>query len=1034
MTFAKDAGLNQTAERRQITVMFCDLVDSVSLSQRCDPEDLRSIIHLYHRECGATIARNQGQVVQFLGDGIMAQFGFPLAAEDSARAAVRAALAFRAVLPALNEKLANAHGEQIRFRIGIHTGLAIVGRGADGTRVTEIIGDTPNVAARLQGLAPPNEVVISEATRRVLRESFQLMPLGDLELKGLQSRVRVFQVLSERPIEQRLRTRREMHEGIVVGRAAETAELAAAWRAASTGQGRVALITGEPGIGKSRLCSEVCEQEMIPEESIFIVQSSAEHQNAPFYPIVEHLEHRIGIRREDSASANLTRLRTFLARLDLDTDENALLFGHFLKLPVVGGPAIADPDEARRRTRDALVELLLRRAAAGPCLCVFEDMHWADPSTMEVLQRVIDRVGAVSLLLLLTSRTTHAQLGTEKLVRIPLYRLSDEDSLNLATQLGLDTGLAPEICKEVVRRSDGVPLFVEELTAALVQTGSLASSDGRAPLEADSRIPAAIYDSLMVRLDRLGTARGIAQVASVIGREFWRAMLFHVAGESLERLEAALSQLTDAGIIFAGDREGEYVFKHALVRDIAYESLLKAQRRELHGKIAKAITEHFPELATLEPDYLAQHLTEAGAGFAAVRQWLVAASQSIRRSANLEAIAQGQRALDILGRMPAGRERDDLELSAQLALLSPRMAAVGYAAPAVADGTQRALDLVRTFENDPRTFPVLYGRWTHLQFTGNAREARVHATEFLELAKKSGLRPATMVGHRLLGSTLLVAGQAENAKVELLAALDLYKADEDRAMAFSYGTDPYVMSLAHLSITAWMLGDLDAAESYGRDASERAWTLKHHNTLGYAVGHVCIVNILRREPEQVQREANRFMFFAAERQLPFWSELNQAFLAWCACQEDLAAGIAGLERQLATFRAINLAYWVPTYICWLAEAQARAGDRATAQASLLQARELMERGGEVWYEAEAWRLEGVLLADDPATRGRAKPVFERALTLAKRRNQVMLALRAATSLHRLEWSAASREALDLAVEPVRNHIANADVADALALL
>ncbi len=1034
MNFAKDSGLDQAAERRQITVMFCDLVDSVGLSQRCDPEDLRSIIHLYHQECGATIARHQGQVVQFLGDGVMAQFGFPLAVEDSARAAVRAALAFRSAAPALNEKIAAIHGEQIRFRIGIHTGLAIVGRGADGNRVTEIIGDTPNVAARLQGLAPPNEVVISEATRRILREGFQLLPLGDLDLKGLQASVRVFQVLSERPIEQRLRTRREMHEGVVVGRAAESAELFAAWRAAAAGHGNVVLITGEPGIGKSRICAEVCAQAMIAEESIFIIQSSAEHQNAPFYPIIEHLEHRVGIRREDLASENLIRLRAFLERLELNTDENALLFGHFLKLPVVGGPAMADPDEARRRTRDALVDLLLRRAQAGPCLCIFEDMHWADPSTMEVLHRLITRLHGSPLLLLLTSRTTHAQLGSDTVARITLHRLSDEDSLNLAIQLGLDTGLSPEVCKEIVRRSDGVPLFVEELTAALVQTGTLSSGDGRATLEPDSRIPAAIYDSLMVRLDRLGNARIIAQIASVIGREFWRAMLFHVAGETLERLEAALIQLTEAGIIFPGEREGEYVFKHALVRDIAYESLLKAQRRELHGRIAKAITDHFPDLAMLEPDYLAQHLTEAGAGFAAVRQWLVAASQSIRRSANLEAIAQGQRALDILGRMPAGRERDDLELSAQLALLSPRMAAIGYAAPAVADGTQRALDLVRTFDNDPRTFPVLYGRWTHLQFTGNAREARVYATEFLELAKKSGLRPATMVGHRLLGSTLLVAGNAETAKAELLAALDLYKADEDRAMAYSYGTDPYVMSLAHLSITAWMLGDLDAAASYGRDASERAWTLKHHNTLGYAVSHVCIINILRRDPDQVQREANRFMFFAAERQLPFWSELNQAFLAWCACQKDLAAGIAVLEKQLATFRAINFAYWVPTYICWLAEAQHRAGDKAKAQASLLQARELMERGGEVWYETEAWRLEGVLLADDPATQARAKPFLERALMIAKRRKQVMLALRAATSLHRLEKSAATRAGLDAAVDPVRNHVGNADVADALALL
>lgn len=997
---------DRATERRQVTVLFCDVVDSTGLSERCDIEDLREILLEFQAISSRCIKNAGGIVVNYIGDGIRAEFGYPLASEHEAESAVHAGLLLLRAIQELSERATATIQEPLRVRIGLHTGVAVIGKaGPDHVHdATEIVGETPNIAFRLQEQGEPNSLVISGETKRLLRGKFSLRPLGMRTLKGLSRKIEVFLVLEEVVENGVSHCARHRNALPLVNRVAEIGQLLQAWELAKTARGHTVEITGEPGIGKSRLALELINKTGLSDDLILAVQASAQHQNTPLYPIIRTLEQRIGIRKDEGAEANSARLREFLAATPAGDEEQYALIGQMLGLPTYdrSSATVFDAQERRRKTRDAVVQLLTSYAHGGACLILVEDFQWTDPSTIEIVERIAGQIGNAPILLVITSRATTIRSGSLMIKRILLQRLDADDCRDLAGSVVRDKRLPSQLIQQIVARSDGVPLFVEELTAAALETGQVdpgARAGGAAGGPAE--VPLALYDSLMLRLERLGDAKTIAQLASVIGRSFSHRLLAAVASERRITLELAIERLRASGLIGLerNDDDKVYSFKHALVRDVAYYSLLKRQRRELHARVAEEIELQLPEIANREPDYLAQHLSEAGRTSRAAQMWLKAAKQAAERSANLEAIAQLNTARDEIRKLPAGLERDNLELNTQIALIGPTIAVQGFGADAVADVSSRAIELCRTLDNDPRIFPALYARWSYLRVASDVREAGALARDFLTLAELKGTRADRMVGHRLLGTSLL-DGETEKALDHLERAAKLYDAAADRATAVIYGTDVQITSLSNLGITCWLVGRVTEAVAHGRDALEYADQLSHAHTLGYAYAHVCMLYTLERDVPTVQALAQRVLAGAIERELPLWISVARSFLGWSEVESGrLAEGIDMLEKQRDFLQTAHLVYWLPTYLCWLAEAYVRTDRLAEARRCLEQARSVFERGGNYWYEVECLRIEGRLAAhaqiNDAAL---AERYFEQSLALARQRGQRGFALRAARSL------------------------------------
>src|SRR5882757_4099312 len=764
---------DRTTERRQVTVL------------RCDIEDLRDILLEFQAISSRCIKNAGGIVVNYIGDGIRAEFGYPLASENEAESAVHAGLLLLRGIQEFGERSTAMIQEPLRVRIGLHTGVAVIGKAGLGHvhDATEIVGDTPNIAARLQEIGEPNSLVISGETKRLLRGKFSLRPLGMRALKGLSRKIEVFLVLGEALEDDAAHRARRRNASPLVNRVAEIGQLLQAWELAKTGRGHTVEITGEPGIGKSRLALELIDKTGLPYDLILAVQASAQHQNTPLYPIIRTLEQRIGIRRDESPKANSARLREFLGTTPACDEERYGLIGQMLGLPTSGtsSATVLDAQERRRKTRDAVVQLLTSHAKGGAGLILVEDYHWTDPSTIEIVERIAGQIENAPILLVITSRATTIRSDSLMVRRILLQRLDDDDCRDLAGSVVRDRRLPSQLIQQIVARSDGVPLFVEELAAAALETGQVDPGARRAVASGPAEVPSALYDSLMLRLERLGDAKAIAQLASVIGRSFSHRLLATVAREHHDRLDASLDRLRASGLIGLerNDDEMVYSFKHALVRDVAYYSLLKRQRRELHARVAEEIELQLPEIANREPDYLAQHLSEAGRTSRAAQMWLKAAKQAAERSANLEAIAQLNTAREEIRKLPAGLERDNLELNAQIALIGPTIAIQGFGADSVADVSSRAIELCRALDNDPRIFPALYARWSYLRVASDVREAGALARDFLALAELKGTRADRMVGHRLHGTSLL-DGETEKARDHLERATKLYDATADR--------------------------------------------------------------------------------------------------------------------------------------------------------------------------------------------------------------------------------------------------------------
>ena len=785
------------AERRQLTVMFVDLVGSTALAARLDPEEMGELIRAYQNLVAGEVTRFEGHVAKYMGDGVLAYFGWPRAHEDDAERAVRAGRAIAATVPGL----ATLAGEPPAARIGIATGPAMVGDliGSEEARERTVVGETPNLAARLQQLAEPGAVVIAEGTRRLVGDLFAYRSLAATRLKGFVEPLTVYHVLGEGAAEGRFEAMHTTGLTPLVGREQELALLLDRWERAKEGEGQVILLSGEAGIGKSRLVRALRERlESDPHTALGHFCSSY-HASSALHPVIGLLEREAGLRREDLPKHQLDKLEAMLALAVEDVHTAASLLADLLAVPVSEGrypPLAMSPQQKKERTFQALLDLLAGLAVREPVLALYEDVHWADPTTLELLGRVVDRAQRLSVLVLVTFRPEFVPpwAGHGHVTALSLSRLGRRQAATVVEQVAGDKVIPADVLDQILARTDGVPLFVEELTKTVLESGLLRDQgdhyelDGPLPPLA---IPATLQDSLMARLDRLAPIKEVAQVGAAIGRQFSYELLAAVASLPDDRLQDALAQLAEVELVFRRGTppQASYSFKHALVRDAAYASLLRSKRQQLHARIARALEERFPETVEAKPELLARHCTEAGLAEQAIDYWHRAGQRALARSAMAEAAAQLTKGLEVLAGLPDGPERRRRELGLQLVLGPALIAAKGVAAPGTGRTYARACELCRELGDVPELFPALYGRAVvHLQ-RGELAAALGVAHELLRLAEERGDAAARVTGYRMIGSALSQLGRPVESRDHLETALALYDPVRDRTSALVYALD-----------------------------------------------------------------------------------------------------------------------------------------------------------------------------------------------------------------------------------------------------
>ena len=1004
------------AERRQLTLMFCDLVGSTELSARLDPEDLREVIGAYHRAVAEKVGRLDGFVAKYMGDGVLVYFGYPRAHEDDAERAVRAGLSVVDGVGCLDVK-----SIKLQARVGIATGMVVVGDliGEGSAREQSVVGETPNLAARLQAVAEPNTVVIAASTHRLVGDLFEYRDLGTVEVKGIAAPILAWQVLRASTVESRFEALRATALTPLVGREEEIELLLRRWRRAKAGEGQVVLISGEPGIGKSRLSRAVGEH--IGAEPHFRPRyfCSLHHRDSTLHPFVAQLERVAGFARDDAPATRLDKLEALLAQSGGGAGETIGLIADLLSLPSENRypPLPADPQWKREMTLSALLCQLELLAAQRPVIMIFEDAHWADSSSLELIDRTVERVAGLPVLLIITFRPEFAPpwVGQPHVSSLSLNRL---DRREITAVVGGITGgkrLPADILDRIVERTDGIPLFIEELTRTLLEGGLLREEEHAYALAGPLpplAIPSSLQDSLMARLDRLTPVKEVAQIGAAIGREFSYDLLAAVARRTDEQLRSALDQLTEAGLVFRRGMppRASFMFKHALVQEAAYNTLLRSQRQELHARIAKGLEAQFPEVVEVEPETLARHYTEADLVDVAVDYWNRAGVRALQRSAHLEAAGHLTHALTLIKRIKPGRNRSQLELDLQISLASALHSIKGQSAPEVADAYQRARQLCEEVDDPQQLFRVLMGLY---RFYGGRMHGDI-AFEIVEqlysLAEQSGDSDLLLQGHMALGTIQLLWGDLDAAQHHLDAAITRYAPDSHRSHAVRFNIDPGILSLSRASWALWFRGYPDQAVELDNRTLALARRLGHAQSLGMALCFSAALYQFRREPTLAQAIAQEAAEVSGEHRFAQYAAEAGFLLGWAVTELGQSeAGFAQMRQSFFEYRRLDVALDLPWYLGLLAEVSSSRGEVDEGLALLDQAEDITRTNVRTSLHLPEWhRIKGELLLAR-GWRGEAEQSFLSSLASANKKGARGIVLRAATSLARL-WGEQGRRA------------------------
>jgi class 3 adenylate cyclase/predicted ATPase len=997
---AGEGRVGAEAERRQLSVMFCDLVGSTELSARLDPEDLREVIAAYHRTAADAVKSFDGFVAKYMGDGVLVYFGYPQAHEDDAERAVRAGLGVIDAVGRLDIK-----SVQLQARVGIATGLVVVGDliGEGSAQEQSVVGETPNLAARLQTLAEPGTVVIAASTRRLVVDLFEYRDLGTVEVKGIAAPVPAWQVLGPSSVVSRFEALRGAALSRLIGRDEEVDLLLRRWARAKAGDGQVVLISGEPGIGKSRITVELERRLHAEPHSRLRYFCSPYYQDSALFPFVDQLGRASGFAPDDPPAARLEKLEALVARA-APPDEDVAFIADLLSLPAASREPLPNlsPQRKKERTLEALIRQLEGLACHQPVLMVFEDGHWVDPTSRELLDLTIERVRTLPVLLIVTFRPEFQPpwTGQPQVTMLTLNRLDRRDRSALVAQIAEGKALPDEVVDQIVDRTDGVPLFIEELTKSVLESG--------VPLVG---IPTTLHDSLMARLDRLASVRLVAQIGAAIGRQFPYVLLRAVSDLPEDELRAALARLVASELVSQRGTPPDaiYSFKHALVQDAAHSSLLRNSRQQFHAQIAEALETHFPEMTDSQPELFARHFAEAGLIEKSVTYWGKAGHRSAARSAMAEAAAQFQRGIDQLALLPDTLERRRRELEFWSALAAVLNAVKGFAAPETGHAYDRAVGLWEQLGSPSAFLQISYGQARYHLNRGELGRALSLAEDGLRLSGARDDSGGLVLGHHSCGAFLMLIGRFAASRPHLEKALALYDPISHRSFVNQFGIHCQLVSPAFLGITLFCLGFPDKALAQSGAVIAEARRLAHPPSLAVYLSVSARLLLLVGDNTGLDQRADQLATVATELGFPHWRAEGTIFRGWVTIKNgDVTTGKSLLRSGLAAYRATGAQLWAAQYTALLAEACEIAGETEKSVTLLNDALQIAERTGERWFAAELHRLKGRLLLRQGRVE-EAEDLYREALVIAGEQEAKMWELRAAASLARL-WCDQGRRA------------------------
>jgi class 3 adenylate cyclase/predicted ATPase len=1010
------------AERRQLTVLFCDLVDSTVLASQLDPEDLREVVRAYQAICAEVIQHFDGTIAQYLGDGLLVYFGYPVAHEDEARRAVHAGLGMLEALKQLNQRLEQDRGITLGARLGIHTGLVVVGEmGGQGRQEQLALGEVPNVAARLQGVASPNTMVISAATHRLVQGLFTCHDLGLHSLRGLSVPLQVYRVLGESGAQSRFEVTSAQGLTTLVGREKEVGLLLERWMQVKQGVGQVVLLGGEAGLGKSRLVQVV--KDRVARESCMRLECrcSPYYQHTALYPVIDLWQRSLEWRREDSPLEKLHKLEAALTPYDVPLPEIVPLLAALLLLPLPAdryAPLTLTPQRQRVRTLEAVLAVFRCMATRQPLLLILEDLHWADPTTLELLGLLLAQAPSTRLLILLVFRSEFRPPWDirEHHTHMTLTPLAHDHTVAMITQVAEGKRLPVSVLEQLVTNTDGNPLFVEELTKMVLESGLLREAEDHYELVGDLpglTIPTTLHDSLLARLDRLGSAKAVAQLGATLGRAFPYELLHAVSPVDTVTLKGALTRLVEAGLLYQQDAPPQaiYLFKHALIQEAAHQSLLRSTRQQYHQRIAQVLEAQFPETCEIQPELLAQHYAEAGLREQAIAYRQRAGQQALQRSANPEAVQHLTKSLELLATLPETPARAQQELDLQLALGPALGATKGSAAPEVEQTYIRARALCAQIGETPQLFRTLRGLCRFYTSRGALPMAREPGEQLLRLAQRQDAPTLRLEAHEALGNLLFYLGEYAAARPHLEQGIVLTDPALQRALALRHGIAPGVTCLGIAAHTLWCLGYPVQAVRRSQEALALAQALAHPPSLAIARHWAAWLHQRRRDVPVVREQADALLLLATAQEFPTWVGSGRVWQGWVlAVSGQGGAGLAQMRQGLAAVWATRAALWRPFGLVALAEAAGHVGQVAEGLRLLAEALESLEANAQGDMLAEAHRLQGALLLHQATPDAiQAEVCFQQALAIARRQQAKSWELRAATSLARL-WQQQGKRA------------------------
>ena len=1015
--YVENTELNSTqdAENRQLTVMFCDLVKSTELSQQIGAEQFREVILDYQETCSGVIEKYGGYVARFFGDGILVYFGYPRAYEDDTERAVQAGLEVAIAIRDLNQNCYADTNIELAVRIGLATGPVVVGDiiGEGAAQQSTALGETPNLAARIQDLAQPNSVVISARTYEILADLFSYSYLGEQPLKGIGEPVKVWLVEHKDNIESRFQARRSQRLTPLVGRVEELETLSRRWHSASEGKAQLVLVTGEAGIGKSRILEAMIEQSIAGSEIVLRYQCSRHHQNSALYPVIDHLERAAGFLRNDSPAAKLNKVEQKFSALLTNPNETMPLLTNLLSIPCdetcstpEATPHNLGPQQHKEQLLAVLNELLFTISAKQPVLVLFEDIHWVDPTTLEFLDSMLSRLKGKQILAIFTYRPGFQPrwVGEANVSLLAINKLDQDQSLAMIHQLTSGKVLPQEVSEQIIDRTDGVPLFVEELTRTVLDSGLLREESDHYALEGPLpalAIPSTLQDSLMARLDRLGSAREIAQIGSVVGREFSYELIQAVVEQEQSIFDDGLEKLVDSGLLIQSGTlsSASYIFRHALIQDTAYASLLINRRRELHARIAKILVERFPELIQVRPELAAYHYSEAGLAESAISHWQKAGTQANRRSVYVEASVHLSTALSELNKLSESDVRDQWKLEILVESITPVIAIKGYACPELEGIYRQALALCDRVGDTPQIYPALYARWVGMLATGRLPLAQQYAYELLEFAKKREAEDQVVMAWRCVGTVLVMRGDPVNSCRYFERVIDTLKEQESDQSRIFYGQDILTTAHFYCAIGYYTMNQGDIGEAHVLKAIDCAESLNHAQTLGTTFGILTILNCALRDRSRLDAIVKSLHRVVEEHDLPLWRVVNKmAVGVQYLLNNDYDACYKLLNESIDAFDALNFKYFRPVLLCFLAEACLGQGQVDQACDTIKQGLEEITLGRDSWFEPELHRIKSHCLIDLKTDAEKIERSFQKAISIAQAQSARLFELRAHSDL------------------------------------